>query len=62
MERYIIKLTWIKGDKVLSNEYMHFEAPSHLIGKRDLEKIFQMAFEDEEHTLEVDCVETLKKK
>ena len=53
MQRYVIKLTWIKGDEVLSNEYMYFEAPNGLIGKRDLEKTLQMAFEDEEHTLEV---------
>ena len=59
MQRYRIKLTWIKGDKVLSNEYMYFEAPNGLIDKRDLEKILQMAFEDEEHTLEIVSVETL---
>lgn len=59
MQRYVIKLTWIKGDEVLSNEYMHFEAPNYLIGKRDLEKILQMAFEDEEHTLEIVSAETL---
>ena len=59
MQRYVIKLTWIKGDEVLSNEYMYFEAPNSLIGKRDLEKILQMAFEDEEHTLEIVSVETL---
>lgn len=59
MQRYIIKLTWIKGNKVLSNEYMYFEATNGLIGKRDLEKILQMAFEDEEHTLEIVSVETL---
>lgn len=28
MQRYRIKLTWIKGDEVLSNEYMYFEAPT----------------------------------
>lgn len=59
MQRYRIKLTWVKGDKVLSNKYMYFEAPNHLIGKRDLEKILQIAFEDEEHTLEIVSVETL---
>lgn len=59
MERYVIKLTWVKGDKVLSNEYMYFKASNYLIGKRDLEKILQMAFEDEEHTLEIVSVETL---
>lgn len=60
MQRYVIKLTWIKGDEVLSNEYIYFEAPNYLIGKRDLEKILQMAFEDEEHTLEIVSVETLE--
>ena len=59
MQRYVIKLTWIKGDEVLSDEHMYFEAPNYLIGKRDLEKILQMAFEDEEHTLEIVSVETL---
>lgn len=59
MQRYVIKLTWVRDDKVLSNEYMCFEAPNHLVGKRDLEKILQMAFEDEEHTLEIVSVETL---
>ena len=59
MQRYVIKLTWVRDDKVLSNEYMYFEAPNHLVGKRDLEKILQMAFEDEEHTLEIVSVETL---
>ena len=59
MQRYVIKLTWVRDDKVLSNEYMYFEATNHLIGKRDLEKILQMAFEDEEHTLEIVSVETL---